>query len=45
MQTGEMTTLETPGRHDACITLRIPPVLEAATAIALADLMMAGSAI
>ena len=38
--TGEMTTLETPGRHDTCIALRIPPVLEAATAIALADLKL-----
>ncbi|MDR1865192.1 MAG: chorismate synthase [Bacteroidales bacterium] len=41
--TGETTTLETPGRHDACITLRIPPVLEAATAIALADLKLIGN--
>ena len=38
MRTGEITALETPGRHDTCITLRMPPVLEAATAIALADL-------
>ena len=37
IRTGEMTTLEITGRHDACIALRIPPVLEAATAIALAD--------
>ena len=36
--TGEMTILEIQGRHDACIALRMPPVLEAATAIALADL-------
>ena len=28
------------GRHDLCIALRVPPVLEAATAIVLADLMM-----
>jgi chorismate synthase len=28
------------GRHDLCITLRVPPVLEAVTAIALADLML-----
>ena len=40
MRTGEMTVLETPGRHDTCITLRMPPVLEAATAIALADLKL-----
>jgi chorismate synthase len=38
--TGETTTLEIQGRHDACIALRIPPILEAATAIALADLKM-----
>ena len=28
------------GRHDLCIALRVPPVLEAATAIALADLSL-----
>ena len=28
------------GRHDLCIALRVPPVLEAATAIALADLWL-----
>ena len=28
------------GRHDLCIALRVPPVLEAATAIVLADLML-----
>ena len=36
----EMTTLEIKGRHDSCIALRIPPVIEAATAIALADLKL-----
>ncbi len=40
IRTGDMATLETPGRHDTCITLRMPPVLEAATAIALADLKL-----
>ena len=40
IRTGEMTTLEVPGRHDACIALRMLPVLEAATAIALADLKL-----
>jgi len=30
------------GRHDACIALRVPVVLEAATAIALADLSLVG---
>jgi chorismate synthase len=28
------------GRHDACIGLRVPVVIEAITAIALADLKM-----
>jgi chorismate synthase len=28
------------GRHDLCIALRVPPVLEAVTAMVLADLMM-----
>jgi len=40
MRTGEMTSLEITGRHDVCIALRIPPVLEAVTAIALADLKL-----
>ncbi len=34
--------LKIEGRHDACIALRIPPVIEAATAIVLADLMLIG---
>jgi len=37
-----MTTLEIQGRHDACIALRMPPVLKAATAIALAELRSNG---
>ena len=37
---GKMTDLEIEGRHDTCIALRIPVVVEAATAIVLADLMM-----
>jgi chorismate synthase len=40
MKTGKMTLLEIRGRHDACIALRIPVIIEAATAIALADLIM-----
>jgi chorismate synthase len=40
IRTGEMTALEIQGRHDACIALRITPVIEAATAIALADLKL-----
>ena len=38
-QTGEMDTLEVPGRHDACFALRAPVVVEAMTAIVLADLV------
>lgn len=37
--TGEMDTLEVKGRHDACFALRTPVVVEAMTAIALADLV------
>lgn len=37
--TGEITTLEIPGRHDACIALRTPVIVEAMTAIVLADLI------
>ncbi len=40
IKSGEMTDLEIEGRHDTCIALRVPVVLEAATAIVLADLMM-----
>lgn len=35
---GEMTTLQIPGRHDACFAIRTPVVVEAMTAIVLADL-------
>lgn len=38
--TGKLETLEVRGRHDACIGLRVPVVIEAITAIALADLKM-----
>jgi len=41
----EMTSLEVKGRHDACIALRIPVIVEAATAIAMADLIMIDRAI
>jgi chorismate synthase len=40
IRTGEQTELSTKGRHDACIALRVPPVLEAVSAICIADLMM-----
>ncbi len=37
---GKVENLTIEGRHDACIALRVPVVLEAATAIALADLSL-----
>jgi chorismate synthase len=37
-ETGETDTLEVPGRHDVCFALRAPVVVEAMTAIVLADL-------
>ena len=40
LKTGKMEELRIEGRHDACIALRVPPVIEAATAIVLADLML-----
>jgi len=36
----QIETLLIEGRHDKCIALRVPPVLEAATAIVLADLYL-----
>lgn len=38
--TGEMSSLVVEGRHDTCIALRVPVVLEAAAAIVTADMMM-----
>ena len=38
--TGQMDTLEVPGRHDVCFALRAPVVVEAVTAIVLADLVL-----
>lgn len=40
LQTGEPVDLEIQGRHDTCIALRVPVVVECASAIVLADLMM-----
>jgi chorismate synthase len=37
---GKMTTLSVKGRHDTCIALRMPVIVEAATAIAMADLLL-----
>jgi len=38
--TNEVEAFTVKGRHDLCIALRVPVVVEAATAIALLDLMM-----
>ena len=40
LNTGETVTLEVSGRHDPCIVPRVVPVLEAAAAIALYDLIL-----
>jgi chorismate synthase len=37
---GNMTGLRVKGRHDTCIALRMPVIVEAAAAIALADLLI-----
>jgi chorismate synthase len=37
---GEMSVLKVTGRHDTCIALRIPVIVEAAVAIALSDLYL-----
>ena len=36
----KMDTLKVKGRHDACIALRMPVIVEAVTAVALADLLL-----
>lgn len=40
IETGEVEAFSVKGRHDLCIALRVPVVLEAVTAFVLADLMM-----
>ncbi len=40
LSTGEKTQIEVKGRHDACIALRVPVIIEAVAAIALADLYL-----
>jgi chorismate synthase len=40
IKTGKIDTLKVEGRHDLCVALRAPIVVEAATAIVLADAMM-----
>ena len=39
-ETQMLETFSVKGRHDLCIALRVPPVLEAVTALVLADLML-----
>ncbi len=40
IETGEQRELVIGGRHDTCIALRVPVIVEAATAIVIADLML-----
>lgn len=40
MESGKMEELKVGGRHDLCIALRVPVVLESITAIVLADLVL-----
>jgi len=44
LKTNREDTLEVKGRHDACIALRAPVVIEAATAMALADFSLLAKA-
>ena len=39
VKTGQQTTLNVRGRHDVCFALRTPVIVEAVTAIVLADLI------
>jgi chorismate synthase len=39
-ETHELESFSVKGRHDLCIAVRVPVILEAATAIVLADLML-----
>ena len=39
-ETGTIESFSVKGRHDLCIALRVPVVLEAVTAIVLADLLL-----
>ena len=44
-ETGHVENFSVKGRHDLCIALRVPVILEAVTAIVMADLMMLESKI
>ncbi|MEO6610668.1 MAG: chorismate synthase [Chitinophagaceae bacterium] len=39
-ETGKKETVSVKGRHDLCIALRVPVILEAVTAIVVADLLL-----
>lgn len=45
LEAGEVKDLSVKGRHDVCIALRIPVIVEAAVAIALADLYLRNKAL
>jgi chorismate synthase len=40
MKTGNIQQIEVKGRHDVCIAVRAPVIIEAVTACVLADLMI-----
>ncbi|MFH1227900.1 MAG: chorismate synthase [Planctomycetota bacterium] len=40
LKTGEPMKIAVSGRHDACIALRVPVILESITAVVIADLML-----
>ena len=40
LQTGEITTIQVKGRHDPCIVPRAVPVVEAAAAVAIFDMLL-----
>jgi len=42
-ESGNIETFSVKGRHDLCIALRVPVILEAVTAMVVADLMMIAS--
>lgn len=44
LKTGKVTEIKIEGRHDSCIALRIPVILEAITAIVFADLKLINDA-
>ncbi len=44
-ETGNVETFSVKGRHDLCIALRVPVVLEAVTAMVLVDLLLMGTSI